>query len=58
MIEEPVMRWLQPTMRPFARLAAHLRELASAGTDEAILVLDPITERSTRTVADAIVGLK
>jgi alkanesulfonate monooxygenase SsuD/methylene tetrahydromethanopterin reductase-like flavin-dependent oxidoreductase (luciferase family) len=40
------------------RLAAHLRALAAAGADEAILVLDPITERSTRTVADAIVDLK
>jgi alkanesulfonate monooxygenase SsuD/methylene tetrahydromethanopterin reductase-like flavin-dependent oxidoreductase (luciferase family) len=33
------------------RLAAHLQELAEAGADEAILVLDPITERSIRTVA-------
>jgi len=40
------------------KLASHLRALESAGAQEAILVLDPITERSTRTVADAIVGLK
>jgi alkanesulfonate monooxygenase SsuD/methylene tetrahydromethanopterin reductase-like flavin-dependent oxidoreductase (luciferase family) len=40
------------------KLAAHLRALEAAGADEAILVLDPITERSTRTVADAIVDLK
>ncbi|HTD63902.1 MAG TPA: hypothetical protein VK732_04095, partial [Verrucomicrobiae bacterium] len=36
-------------------LSAHLRLLGEAGADEAILVLDPIDERSTRQVADAIV---
>ena len=40
------------------RLASHLRALEAAGAEEAILVLDPITERSTRAVADAIVDLK
>ena len=40
------------------KLGPHLRGLEAAGADEAILVLDPITERSTRTVADAIVDLK
>jgi alkanesulfonate monooxygenase SsuD/methylene tetrahydromethanopterin reductase-like flavin-dependent oxidoreductase (luciferase family) len=39
-------------------LPAHLRLLAEAGADEAILVLDPIDERSTRRVANAIVDLK
>jgi alkanesulfonate monooxygenase SsuD/methylene tetrahydromethanopterin reductase-like flavin-dependent oxidoreductase (luciferase family) len=39
-------------------LASHLRLLAEAGADEAILVLDPIDERSTRQVATAIVDLK
>jgi alkanesulfonate monooxygenase SsuD/methylene tetrahydromethanopterin reductase-like flavin-dependent oxidoreductase (luciferase family) len=39
-------------------LAAHLRLLAEAGADEAILVLDPIDERSTRQVANAIVDVK
>jgi len=45
---------------PVARkdLAAHLRLLGEAGADEAILVLDPIDERSTRQVANAIVDLK
>jgi alkanesulfonate monooxygenase SsuD/methylene tetrahydromethanopterin reductase-like flavin-dependent oxidoreductase (luciferase family) len=38
-------------------LTAHLRLLAEAGADEAILVLDPIDERSTRRVANAIVDL-
>lgn len=36
------------------RLAEHLRELADAGADEAILVLSPITERSLREVAAAL----
>jgi alkanesulfonate monooxygenase SsuD/methylene tetrahydromethanopterin reductase-like flavin-dependent oxidoreductase (luciferase family) len=31
-----------------SRVAQHLRELADAGADEAILVVDPITERSIR----------
>jgi alkanesulfonate monooxygenase SsuD/methylene tetrahydromethanopterin reductase-like flavin-dependent oxidoreductase (luciferase family) len=35
-------------------LAAHLRGLADAGADEAILVLDPITEDSIRAVAPAL----
>lgn len=39
-------------------LAAHLHLLGEAGADEAILVLDPIDERSTRQVANAIVDLK
>ena len=33
---------------PAARLVRHLGELAEAGADEAILVVDPITERSVR----------
>ena len=35
---------------PAARLAEHLRALADAGADEAILVLDPITEQSVRSL--------
>jgi probable F420-dependent oxidoreductase len=35
-------------------LAAHLRGLADAGADEAILVLDPITESSIRSLRTAI----
>jgi alkanesulfonate monooxygenase SsuD/methylene tetrahydromethanopterin reductase-like flavin-dependent oxidoreductase (luciferase family) len=38
-------------------LTSHLRLLAEAGADEAILVLDPIDEPSTREVANAIVDL-
>jgi hypothetical protein len=37
-----------------AALIAHLGELAAVGVDEAILVVDPITERSVRTLASAL----
>jgi probable F420-dependent oxidoreductase len=37
-----------------AALSVHLRELAAAGADEAILVVDPITERSVRALAAAL----
>jgi hypothetical protein len=39
---------------PGDRTAEHLRELAEAGADEAILVADPIDERSIRTLGDAL----
>jgi alkanesulfonate monooxygenase SsuD/methylene tetrahydromethanopterin reductase-like flavin-dependent oxidoreductase (luciferase family) len=39
-------------------LTSHLQLLAEAGADEAILVLDPIDERSTREAANAMVDLK
>jgi alkanesulfonate monooxygenase SsuD/methylene tetrahydromethanopterin reductase-like flavin-dependent oxidoreductase (luciferase family) len=50
----------QEDVKPVALkdLVSHLRLLAEAGADEAILVLDPIDERSTRQVANAIVDLK
>jgi hypothetical protein len=35
-------------------LARHLAELEAAGADEAILVLDPIDERSVLAVAEAL----
>jgi hypothetical protein len=35
-----------------AQLGSELAALAEAGADEAILVLDPITESSIRLVAD------
>lgn len=37
-----------------SRLAAHLRELDEAGADEAILVLDPITEPAIRSLRTAL----
>jgi probable F420-dependent oxidoreductase len=42
-----------PPVEP-AALVAHLGGLAAAGADEAILVVDPITERSVRTLASAL----
>lgn len=36
---------------PAERIADHLKELADAGADEAILVCDPITESSVRQIA-------
>jgi alkanesulfonate monooxygenase SsuD/methylene tetrahydromethanopterin reductase-like flavin-dependent oxidoreductase (luciferase family) len=38
-------------------IAAGLRALAQAGADEAILVVDPITERSIRVLGDALAAL-
>ncbi len=34
------------------RIAARLRDLAEAGADEAILVVSPITERSSRLLGE------
>jgi alkanesulfonate monooxygenase SsuD/methylene tetrahydromethanopterin reductase-like flavin-dependent oxidoreductase (luciferase family) len=39
---------------PASELADHLRALAEAGADEAILVLDPITESSIRSLQTAL----
>ena len=40
-----------------ARIAQHLRSLADAGADEAILVVSPITERSIRLLGAQLAGL-
>jgi hypothetical protein len=39
------------------RIAGALHDLAEAGADEAILVVDPITERSIRTLGEALAAL-
>ncbi len=39
---------------PAGRLGDHLRALGEAGADEAILVVDPITESSIRVVSDTL----
>ncbi len=39
---------------PAPRIAAHLLELLDAGADEAILVVDPITEGSIRSLGEAL----
>jgi alkanesulfonate monooxygenase SsuD/methylene tetrahydromethanopterin reductase-like flavin-dependent oxidoreductase (luciferase family) len=50
--ERPIREEAPPV--PRRRLAAHLRELADAGADEAILVVSPITESSIRWLGDAL----
>jgi alkanesulfonate monooxygenase SsuD/methylene tetrahydromethanopterin reductase-like flavin-dependent oxidoreductase (luciferase family) len=40
------------------KLSAHLRDLTAAGADDAILVVDPITEQSVRELAPFIVDLR
>jgi alkanesulfonate monooxygenase SsuD/methylene tetrahydromethanopterin reductase-like flavin-dependent oxidoreductase (luciferase family) len=40
-----------------AEIAGHLRALAAAGADEAILVLRPITEETIRSLGDAVAAL-
>jgi probable F420-dependent oxidoreductase len=52
--ERPATPAAPPVTGPPRRIAAHLRELAEAGADEAILVVDPITERSVRALAEAV----
>jgi alkanesulfonate monooxygenase SsuD/methylene tetrahydromethanopterin reductase-like flavin-dependent oxidoreductase (luciferase family) len=49
-------RPLDPASPPLdaTRLSEHLSELAAAGADDAILVLDPINERSLVTVAEEL----
>lgn len=44
----PIADDAPPVEGPPARIVAHLRALADAGADEAILVVGPITERSIR----------
>ena len=46
-----------PPVAGGADLAAHLRDLAAAGADEAILVVSPITEGSIRELAGALAAL-
>lgn len=43
-----------PVEGPPQRIASHLRELAAAGADEAILVASPITEASIRELGGAL----
>jgi len=50
--ERPVPDGLAPVES--GAIAAHLRALAEAGADEAILVVDPIDERSIRALGEAL----
>ena len=55
--ERPVPEGLAPLEGSPDRIAAGLRAFADAGADEAILVVDPITERSIRVLGDALAAL-
>ena len=52
--ERPGTPAAPPVSGPPDRIAAHLRELAEAGADEAILVVDPIDERAVRALAEVV----
>ena len=52
--ERPVTAEAPPVTGTPQRIAARLQELEQAGADEAILVVDPITERSVRELAEVV----
>jgi probable F420-dependent oxidoreductase len=52
--ERPVSETAAPIEGSANQIAARVRELADAGADEVILVVSPITERSIRTLGDAV----
>jgi probable F420-dependent oxidoreductase len=52
--ERAVAPGVTPLTGTPTRIAAGLRELADAGADEAILVVDPITERSVQALAAVV----
>ena len=52
--ERPATPDAPPLEGPPERIAAALRDLAEAGADEAILVVDPITERSIRSLGEVV----
>lgn len=55
--ERPIPGGVTPLEGTMDRIAAGLRRLAEAGADEAILVVDPITERSVRALGEALSSL-
>jgi probable F420-dependent oxidoreductase len=55
--ERPVPDGVTPLEGPADRIAKGLRALAEAGADEAILVVDPITERAIRSLGAALAAL-
>jgi probable F420-dependent oxidoreductase len=55
--ERPIDEGLVPLEGSTERVAEGLRALAEAGADEVILVLSPITERSIRSMGEALVLL-
>jgi alkanesulfonate monooxygenase SsuD/methylene tetrahydromethanopterin reductase-like flavin-dependent oxidoreductase (luciferase family) len=55
--ERPIRDGVTPIEGSPERIATRLRELAGAGADEIILVLNPITERSIRSLGDTVASL-
>jgi probable F420-dependent oxidoreductase len=53
----PIPDAYAPVEGPADRIAAHLVDLADAGADEAILVVQPITERSIRELGAVLAAL-
>ena len=53
-VERPGEPAIRPLAGPPERIAAGLGEFAEAGADEAIVVADPITERSVRALAEVV----
>jgi probable F420-dependent oxidoreductase len=56
--ERPIEEGAPPVKGPAERIAAHLRELADAGADEAVLVVSPITERSVNELGEVLALLE
>jgi probable F420-dependent oxidoreductase len=52
--ERPLNDAIPPLEGPAERIAEGLQEFAKAGADEVILVLNPITERSIRTLGESL----
>jgi len=52
--ERPITSAARPIEGSSNQIAARIRELADAGADEVILVASPITERSIRTLGEAL----
>ena len=55
--ERPRLPHAPPLEGPPASIVAALREMADAGADEAIIVADPITERSIQTLAEVVAAV-
>jgi probable F420-dependent oxidoreductase len=52
--ERPITSAARPIEGSSSQIAARIRELADAGADEVIIVASPITERSIRTLGEAL----
>ena len=55
--ERPIPDEMPPVEGSADQIAAHLRDLAEAGADEAILVVSPIDERSIRVLGETLAAL-